>query len=192
MNKDQFNNLDFMEKIEYLNNKLKEGQTVIRIREDIGIGEKALQREIKANGYRYSNKERQYIPTTDATTTSTTKITTEMLPTIVEDKNTIVVDENTFVVPKQQQQVLGYLENNFEVLQEFLEKYKSTTRATTETTTNHIVINLVDDKHLNPKPKSIRINEFIYQDWQAFCDTKHYSKQDLISMALKEYMEKYK
>lgn len=185
MNKDQFNNLDFMEKIEYLNNKLKEGQTVIRIREDMGIGEKALQREIKANGYKYNNKERQYMPTTK----TTTKTTTEILPTIV-------VDENTFVVPKQQQQILGYLENNFEVLQEFLEKYKSTTKATTkattETTTNHIVINLVDDKHLNPKPKSIRINEFIYQDWQKFCDTKHYSKQDLISMALKEYMEKYK
>lgn len=181
MNKEQFNNLDFMEKIEYLNNKLKEGQTVIRIREDIGIGEKALQREIKANGYRYNNKERQYIPTTE----TTTKYTTEVLPTIVEDKTTIVV-------PKQQQQILGYLENNFEVLQEFLEKYKSTTTSTTETTTNHIIINLVDDKHLNPKPKSIRINEFVYQDWKAFCETKHYSKQDLISMALKEYMEKYK
>ena len=181
MNKEQFNNLDFMEKIEYLNNKLKEGQTVIRIREDIGIGEKALPREIKANGYRYNNKERQYIPTTE----TTTKSTTEVLPTIVEDKTTIVV-------PKQQQQILGYLENNFEVLQEFLEKYKSTTTSTTETTTNHIIINLVDDKHLNPKPKSIRINEFVYQDWKAFCETKHYSKQDLISMALKEYMEKYK
>lgn len=172
MNKSQFSKLDFREKIEYLNGKLREGQTVINIRKDIGIGEKALQREIKVNGYRYNNKERQYIPTTEATTISTTS----------------VVDEDTFVVPKQQQQILGYLENNFEVLQEFLEKYKSTTRATT----NHIVISLVDDKHLNPKPKSIRINEFIYQDWQKFCDTKHYSKQDLISMALKEYMEKYK
>lgn len=180
MNKDQFNKLDFIEKIEYLNNKLREGQTVIRIREDIGIGEKALQREIKANGYRYNNKEKQYMPTTESTTKSTTEI-------ITTNKS----GENTIVVPKQQQQILGYLENNFEVLQEFLEKYKSTTKATTESTTNHIVINLVDDKHLNPKPKSIRINEFIYQDWQKFCNTKHYSKQDLISMALKEYMEKY-
>ena len=180
MNKEQFNNLDFMEKIEYLNNKLKEGQTVIRIREDIGIGEKALQREVKANGYRYNSKTKQYMTTT------------EILPTIVADKTIIAGNENTFVVPKQQKQILGYLENNFEVLQEFLEKYKSTTRATTEITTNHIVINLVDDKHLNPKPKSIRINEFVYQDWQQFCETKHYSKQDLISMALKEYMNKYK
>jgi len=188
VNKEQFNNLDFMEKIEYLNNKLREGQTVIRIRENIGIGEKALQREVKANGYRYNSKTKQYMPTTE----TTTKSTTELLPTIVADKTTIVGNENTFVVPKQQKQILGYLENNFEVLQEFLEKYKSTTRATTETTTNHIIINLVDDKHLNPKPKSIRINEFVYQDWQQFCETKHYSKQDLISMALKEYMDKYK
>ena len=39
-----------MEKIAYLNDKLKEGQTVTKIREDIGIWEKALQREIRANG----------------------------------------------------------------------------------------------------------------------------------------------
>lgn len=31
-----------------------------------------------------------------------------------------------------------------------------------ETFTNYISINLIDDKHLNLKPKSIRINEFVY------------------------------
>lgn len=188
MNKLEFDKLNFIEKIEYLNNKLKEGQTVIRIREDIGIGEKALQKEIKENGYRYNNKERQYI----ATTETTTKSTTDDLATIKSESSAVVVDSNTIVIPKQQEKILGYLESNFEVLQDFLEKYKSTTKSTTETTTNHIVINIVDDKHLNPKPKSIRINEFIYSDWKDFCDTKHYSKQDLISMALKEYIEKYK
>ena len=125
MNKEEFNKLNFLDKIDYINTRLRKGQTVIRIREDIGIGEKALQKEIKANGYKYSSKEKQYI-------------------------------------------------------------------STTETTTNYISINLIDDKHLNPKPKSIRINEFVYKDWQQFCENKHYSKQDLISMALKEYMEKYK
>ncbi len=188
MNKSEFNELKFIEKIYYLNNKLREDQTVTSIRKDIGIGEKSLQKEIKANGYRYNNKERQYIPTTE----TTTKSTTHDITTIVEDCNTVVVDSNTIVIPKQQEKILGYLENNFEVLQDFIEKYKTTTKSTTETTTNHIIINLVDDKHLNPKPKSIRINEFIYNDWKDFCETKHYSKQDLISMALKEYMDKYK
>ncbi len=188
MNKEEFNKLNFLDKIDYINTRLRKGQTVIRIREDIGIGEKALQKEIKANGYKYSSKEKQYISTTEITT----KSTTENVSTIVVDSNTVVGNENTIVVPRQQQQILGYLENNFEILQEFIEKYKSTTKSTTETTTNYISINLIDDKHLNPKPKSIRINEFVYQDWQKFCETKYYSKQDLISMALKEYMEKYK
>jgi hypothetical protein len=188
VNKEEFNKLNFLDKIVYINTRLKEGQTVIRIREDIGVGEKTLQKEIKANGYKYNSRERQYMPTIETTTNSTT----ENIPTIVVDSNTVVGNENTIVVPKQQQQILGYLENNFEILQEFIEKYKATTKSTTETTTNYISINLIDDKHLNPKPKSIRINEFVYQDWQQFCENKHYSKQDLISMALKEYMEKYK
>ncbi|HEK4969529.1 TPA: ABC transporter permease [Clostridioides difficile] len=60
-------------------------------------------------------------------------------------------------------------------------------------TTNHIIINLIDDKQLNSKSKGVEINEFTYQDWQQFCDDiKYYGKKGLISMTLKEYIEKYK
>ena len=125
MVKEEFKKLDTIDKINYINSKLEKGQTVIRIREDLGIGEKALQKIIKEAGYVYNQKSKRYI-------------------------------------------------------------------TTTETTTKYITIDLIDDKHLKPKPKSIRINEFIYQEWQEFCNKQHYSKMDLISMALKEYMEKYK
>lgn len=132
MNKEEFKMLSFTDKINYFNDKLREGQTVIRIREDIGIGEKGWQKEVKNNGYKYDTKSKMYM------------------------------------------------------------KNRATTESTTTSTTSNIVINLVDDKHLNPKPKSIRINEFIYQDWQKFCEeNKLYSKQELISMALKEYMENH-
>lgn len=178
MNKNEFNTLSFINKIEYLNNKLREGNTVSNIRESIGIGEKTLQREIKINGYKYDNKLKQYIPTTETTTINS---------------KPIVVKDNTIVEAKKQEPILDYLESNFDILKEFIEKYKATTNSTTQNTTNNIMINLVDDKHLNPKPKSIRINEFVYREWQEFCnDNKYYSKQDLISMALKEYIEKYK
>ena len=46
MEKDIFLNLSIEEQVEYLNKKLEEGQTVIRIREDLRIGEKTLQRII--------------------------------------------------------------------------------------------------------------------------------------------------
>lgn len=180
MNTIEFEKLDIKEKIEYINAKLKEGKTVIKIREDIGISEKYLQREIKKGGFKYNQKLRQYLPTTETTTTSTT------------NNELYVVPNNTIVVDKNKMNILNYLEENFSVLNEFIEKYKATTTSTTEITTQSIVINLVDDKHLSPNPKSIRINEFVYRDWQKFCeDNKYYLKQDLISMALKEYMNNH-
>ena len=131
MNKETFNNLNFEEKISYINTKLIEGETVSKIRESLGIGEKALQREIKSNGYKYNNKLKQYVANTNSNTTSNTN-------------------------------------------------------------ENKIIIDLIDDKHLNPKAKAFRVNMFVYKQWQEFCEKQRYSKQDLLSMAMKEYMEKYK
>ncbi|WP_195346692.1 hypothetical protein [Paraclostridium sordellii] len=164
--------MDKLNLINKINTKLKEGYTVIRIREDLGIGEKALQKIVKSSGYKYNPKLKQYTP--------------------IENNNEIVVlDSTTSSLQKEQIKILDYLGENFNVLVEFMEKYKATTQTTTEDTTSYITIDLVDDKHLNPKPKSIRINEFVYRDWQKFCDKQHYSKMDLVSMALKEYIEKY-
>ena len=69
MEKDIFLNLSIEEQVEYLNKKLEEGQTVIRIREDLRIGEKTLQRIIKSNGYRYNQKLRKYICNTEVSQT---------------------------------------------------------------------------------------------------------------------------
>lgn len=169
MNKKEFKMLSFADKIKYFNGKLGEGQTVTRIREDIGIGEKGWQKEVKKNGYKYDTKSKIYVEIISTTETTTNN----------KSMNLSLMEHEEF-----QNYILG----NFDILKEIIEKYKTTTTSTT----NKIIINLVDDKHLNPKPKSIRINEFIYQDWQRFCEeNKLYRKQELISMALKEYMENH-
>lgn len=186
MTKEKFINLDTIDKINYINSKLEEGQTVIRIREDLGIGERSLQKEIRDFGYVYSQKHKQYIPKEKTTTQTTTESTTK-------DLNVEVVATNTnTLLTKEKSNTLDYLVNNIDVLMDMIEKYKTTTESTTQTTTNYITIDLVDDKHLKPKPKSIRLNEFVYQEWQEFCEEEPYSKMDLHSMALKEYMMKYR
>jgi hypothetical protein len=182
MTKEEFKNLNDIDKINYINSELKNGKFVKDIRTDIGVSEDYVQDLMKDNNYKLNRKLRQYIPTTEITTEATTK---PLEVSVVEtNTNTLLTTEKA--------NTLDYLSNNFEILMDMIEKYKSTTQTTTETTTNYITIDLVDDKHLKPKPKSIRINEFIYQEWQEFCEKQHYSKMDLISMALKEYMEKYK
>ena len=72
---------------------------------------------------------------------------------------------------------------------QLLESYKRNTEANNSSS---IIINLDNDKHLDPKPKSIRINEFVWREWQEFTKNLTFNKSDLISMALKEYMEKHK
>lgn len=55
-----------------------------------------------------------------------------------------------------------------------------------------IIVALKDDSEMNAGPKSVRINFYVWNDWKQFCeDHEDYSKKQLISMALKEFMEKH-
>lgn len=80
------------------------------------------------------------------------------------------------------QEHIALLEVQVEILKEEIEKLEDSV----------IVIDLMDDTDLNASPKSIRINFFVWDEWQEFCDKNdQYSKKQLVSMALKEYMEKH-
>lgn len=178
MTKEEFMKLDTIDKINYINTEMKTGKTADEVRKSIGISERGFKKIREENNWQFNQKTKQY----ETSTMTTTK------PLEVS-----VVEVNTNTLPTTEKtNTLDYLSNNINILIDMIEKYKASTKSTTETTTNYITIDLVDDKHLKPKPKSIRINEFIYQEWQEFCNRQHYSKMDLISMALKEYMEKYK
>ena len=61
MNKGVFFNLNADDQVEYLNNELTKGKSVKELREQLGIGEKALQKIIKSNGFKYSQKLKQYV-----------------------------------------------------------------------------------------------------------------------------------
>lgn len=55
-----------------------------------------------------------------------------------------------------------------------------------------INIDLFDDSDINQSPKSVRINAFVWEDWKQFCEyNSEFSKKQLISMALKEFMDKH-
>ena len=178
MTNEEFKKLNDIDKINYINSELKTGKYVKDIRPALGISEDYLQELMRNNNYKFNQKMKQYIPITE--------ITTKPLEVSVVETNT-----STLLTTKKAN-TLDYISDNINILMDMIEKYKASTKSTTQTTTNYITIDLVDDKHLKPKPKSIRINEFVYQEWQEFCDKQHYSKMDLISMALKEYMDKYK
>ena len=168
--------------IEKINMMLQEGKTVKAVRESLGIPEKKFQKTVKELGYKYNQSKRldinvldSGIDTRDSNILPTTQTTTDntTAPSTLTTTQTTTID---------------YLTDNIELLKQLLESYKRNTEANNS---KDIIINLDNDKHLDPKPKSIRINEFVWRDWQEFTKDLTFSKTDLISMALKEYMEKH-
>ena len=176
--------------IEIINRMLKEGKTVKEVRESLGIPEKKFQKTVKYLGYKYNQSKRLYInvldngiDTSEDNIVATTESTTNSATADIIPKN------NSTTLTTTQTTTIDYLTENIDLLKQLLENYKRNTEATNN---KDIVINLVNDKHLDPKPKSIRINEFVWRDWQEFTKDLTYSKSDLISMALVEFMNNHK
>ena len=173
--------MNFEEKIFFINEQLRAGRKVDDIRKELKISEKTFLKEIKENRYKFSQKLKQYIPNTES---NTNKIN----PVLVEPNTNVLLQDK---YNSLQVNTIDYLTDNISILKEIIDKY-SNTKLNTKSNTG-IVIDLVDDKDLKPKTKAVRGNYLRSDEWQKFCDeNKYFSKQDLISMALKEYMEKYK
>ena len=175
---------DCIEKLDinYINSLLTKGKSVKTIRMELGISEKKFQKEIKEQGYKFSQKEKAYIRECQS---HTDVLNVEPIKDIVTTTNHTT---ETTTLTTAQTTTIDYLTDNIDLIKQLLENYKRNT----DTNNKNIVINLVSDKHLNPKPKSIRINEFVWRDWQEFTKDLTFSKSDLISQALKEFIENHK
>lgn len=187
--------------ITYLNYKLNEGQTVIRIREDLCIGEKKLQKIIKESGYKYNQKSRQYILDNDSITKVIPK--DEMYSDVIESD--LVLDAqnkgNTLVIPndfeKQWNELISF-KNNISAIQDDIQDviksykqgyYNGNTEVIEVIQQDGITIREFKD---DIKATTIKLHSESLDAWNKFCEKyKQYSKQDLHSMALEEYISKY-
>lgn len=84
-----------------------------------------------------------------------------------------------------------YLNSNFDVLMEMIEAYK-VNKNTVTTDKTEIIVELPLDESKEFKT-SIRVNKVIWEQFKEFCKSnKNYTQKDLVSMAMLEYMKKYK
>lgn len=163
--------------IKYINELLQEGKSVKDIRTILQIGEKSFQKQIRELNYKYNQKIRQYEPVGEV-------LSNQMINYIKPVKNENRADFLTI----KEKDTIQFLDENIDLIKQLLNNYK----ATTSHNNSDIVINLINDKKLNPKPKSVRINEYVWRDWLKFTKDLPFSKADLISQALVEFMERHK
>lgn len=177
MDRNKFDLLSSEDKINYINEELLKGKTVIRIREDLSIGEKTLQRLVKNWGYAYNQRLRQYI-----------KQHTELTQIKECDKG------NTNIIPSNLKNDLIEIVQMKEDLKELIRNYKEGydkehTQVIEVISDEGIKIDLPDSEIVRT---TVRVNKEVLDRWNEFSEKhKEFSKTNLLSSCMLEYIDKY-
>lgn len=191
MTKDQFNKLEKLEQVQYINDKLKEGYSLTKISKELGIGRSTITDRFKKINYTYSKENNSYIYNDSVTDVESVvrsvKAKEDITINEIDDKfNNDSVTDVTLINNKVVQSNLINLSNEYQTLIEMIELYKKNSNILS----TQIVIDLeTSDNTLT----TLRVNTDVLRQFNEFVEeNKQYKKVDLVSMALKEYIENHK
>lgn len=183
MNKEQFNALEILEQVEYINKGL-ESESVTKVCANIGIDRSTVRKRFETNGYKLEGG--KYIPI-GSTPTTTTKKTTVTSTSKVTKKATEQTQEN-----KQ----IKVLESKIESLEKQIENINNIlTTITTENTNNIKANDTIKIKKYKGEEgvRSYRVNAKVLEQWKVFCKARsEYKVGDLLANAMVDYMNKFK
>ena len=181
MDKDTFNQLDIMDQIEFINNKLKEGYSLTKLdQENIISSRKTVSNRFKKMGYELNKNTNQY----------------ESIIEVVEG----LKSENREPKLKSSNKVVrGGVVNN-KALEELILNYSDMNSKLDEVynwylkNSNEVVTDdlKIDDFEGEVVTRSFKIYESVQKEFMEYCAGSKYRVQDLISQAIKEFLEKYK
>ena len=191
MNKTEFNSLDVMEQIEYINKSLLEGNTLTNICKSIGIGRSTIRDRFKKVSYEYNKSINQYESIVEVIESETIApaganepIKEDIKPVIQQSSNLVVGTDN---------EILTSLINNYDdmnnKLNEMYDWYKLQSSNKVVQTEKF----KVDDFEGDIVVRSYKLYEPIQREFLEFCKKNNkYKVQDILSQALKEFLEKYR
>ncbi|MGL5751820.1 MAG: hypothetical protein ACRCXT_14895, partial [Paraclostridium sp.] len=219
MTKDQFNRLEIMDQINYLNKHLKDGQSLTNICNSIGIARSTVGGRITKQGYILDKNLNQYIIDTKSNNgraysklTASDELTKEKTTSNFEyeasknidtdDKNSVVSNEltnsnpvnNSLMLDNTDSDNLTYLLRNIDILKDFIEGSK---RSTTPNEVNSIediisdIYKFKQDKR-EYKVKSLRIDTDILSEFEAIANDlsgKGINQQEFLNYVLKSYID---
>lgn len=168
MSGNEFKELDIESKVKYVNELLQQGDSVNNIRTTLGIGKNYIADKFGKDGYKLNRNINQYIKCDDVVTNTTFVVKQNIKPS----------------EPKKET-------NNINLINNRLDNNSITTNVVTDTTS--IIHSSIDSYDRNDTTSShYRIYTDIQEEFKKFCkDNRQYKVQDIISSAIKEYLDKY-
>lgn len=195
--KDQFNSLEVIEQVEYINNQLENNSTLTLVCKELGVGRSTIRDRFKKFDYSYSKDLNSYVHNegiTDVVRNIKTE-NKESITDVIQEENNVCytyikpMDTVENIINKSDVEVketLLDIVNNYDVLKEIIELH----RRNTSVIKQQIVIEI---EEAESKLTTLRVNSKELELFNEFCDVyKQYRKIDLISQALREFRLKYK
>lgn len=189
-----FINKCFNDQIEILNNLLDDGLTVKEIRANLGISEKALQKIIKENGYKYDQRQKKYISNTEVVKSNTNSRSVEKYT------NNQGYQNNTSVTFRlEEYRKLLEIIKNYDEITEKLEQMDQVYEWYEKKILDENVIDIEIPKLEIPDnseqkeivTRSFKLYADVNKDFKNFCNRSNYKAQDIVSVALREFLDKY-
>lgn len=192
MNKEELNNLSVTEQIHYINNELKNNKSITSVCKDLGIGRSTIRDRFKKANYIYSKDLNKYIDNEGII--GGINVDNGCISSDINKENndniTDVLQKDTVteIINKSDEEIknnLLDLVSNYDVLKDIIELH----RRNTSVIKQQIVIDIEESES---KLTTLRVNSKVLEQFNEFCkDNKQYKKVDLLSQAMKEFIEKY-
>lgn len=196
MNKEQFNKLEILSQITYINNQLANNNSVTSACKSIGIGRSTIRDRFTKANYIYSKDLNKYIYNKSITDVmqANLEVGNGCISSDINKENndniTDVLQKDTVteIINKSDEEIknnLLDLVSNYDVLKDIIELH----RRNTSVIKQQIVIDIEES---GSKLTTLRVNSKVLEQFNEFCkDNKQYKKVDLLSQAMKEFIEKY-
>ncbi len=191
MNKDKFNKLPILEQIDFINSQIENNNSITSVCKKLGIGRSTIRDRFKKVNYEYSKDLNKYIYIEEIEEKVKDIIISDNKcnTSVVNNKQNIKSNPIVTILEKTDIEIqnnLLDLVNNYDVLKEIIELH----RCNTSVIKQQIIINLEDNK--TTTTTTLRINKSILDKFNNFCiQNKQFTKVDLLSQALKNFIEQH-
>ncbi|MCH1959496.1 hypothetical protein [Romboutsia hominis] len=189
MDKIEFDKLDIQQQVEYINKGLKT-KSAVKVCEEIGINESTLRTRFTSNGYKREGK--QFIYTGIVPLKKPTK---KKLVKNIEKKMEKYIETDT------KQQNKNNKSRDIQALENRIENLETQIKSIMNIINTTNTINTVDTTELKKykgatESRNYRINKEIQQEFKLLCNKftagTEYTVTDIISLALEDFINKYK
>lgn len=188
--------LDIANQIEYLNNKLGDGLSVKEIRGELNVGEKKLQKYLKSINFKFDQKTKRYIKVTKVVNDHDSKENYKDNHLVVKHNekpresknNTLSVGFNDY--DKLMNMISTYedISGKMDKLDEMIQWYEMQ-KSVIDVTPPKLEIPPTNQEVVS---RSFKVYTDVMEDFSKFCkNNNNYKVQDIISFALREFMDKY-